>query len=1161
MSAPLEPKALERTIAAQQRASAPRHSAWVSANAGSGKTTVLTNRVMRLLLAGTEPSRILCLTFTKAAAAEMSSRVFDTLARWALLDEEALSEAIESVQGEPPDATHLDMARTLFARSLETPGGLKVQTIHSFCEGILRQFPLEANVPSRFQVLQDEPLARMLAEARDAMWVAARDDARLAQAAERAMAHASDDAIERSLEEAIANREELAVRLGNDGPDGAERETLAHFGFAGDETRETIAAGFAGPLDHDTLRAILRRAETGRAAADASYVAALGPALESDDPAQVFQACCAWMLTSGGTVRATIVSKPVAGTDKEALAAQGEAARETLGRIRTLETIRRTRDLMVLAEDVIRRYDTSKRAAGYLDFEDMIARTADLLERSHAAAWVHYKLDRGLHHVLVDEAQDTSPRQWRIITRLVEEFFAGEGAVTPDDIGTGIGRTVFAVGDEKQSIFSFQGARPETFETQRERMRAMAEGARGSGGFADVPLSLSFRSTQDVLSAVDRVFDHPERGDGLTSGAWQPHVSRRADAPGSVEIWDLATREDTSEPQDWTAPIDAVSGGHQTVVAAKRIADRIKHWLESGETIEATGELIRPRDILVLVRTRDAFVTALTRALKSHDVPVAGVDRLVLTDHIAVQDLVALGRTVLLPEDDLSLAEVLRSPLLGLSEDELYALAQGRDGTLDAALMASNAHPIEAAQVRSWRELAELVPVHEFYARVLGPQGGRSRFYERLGQEAEDVLDAFLQAALDHERTGPSGLQGFVAAMTGSEQEIKREGDAERDEVRIMTVHGAKGLEAPIVFVVDKASSRGSNKAPTLYDWGAGYLWASTSEHHSPASRDLSDALKAAADAEYRRLLYVAMTRAADRLIVTGYHGKVRASGTWHDMVSAALENDCTRENGPDGETYLRFQLERDGAWSPKAQTEPGERRVLSTETPDWMGREAPPAADVPRPLTPSGAQALVENDRLRGTVPTSLLSDESETPRAIGEVARRRGTLVHRLLQTLPDMAPDMREGTAIRYLRATLREASDTQIADLVAETLAVIDDAATRPLLSGGRAEVAVMGRLDLASGPRMVSGQIDRLHVADGRTTIVDYKTNRVVPHRPEDVPDEYVTQLALYRALVGRIYADRAVRAVLVWTHAPGGPAVMEMPDAALDAALATLEAA
>ena len=1171
---------LEALRRAQQEASDPKRSAWVSANAGAGKTTVLAGRVLRLLLEGTEPARILCLTYTKAAAAEMSNRIFGRLGRWALMDDETLRAEIATVQGTAPLDERVERARTLFARALETPGGLKIQTIHAFCEAVLHQFPLEANVPAHFTVVQDAEQADMLAEARGAMWVAAREgtDPALEAAAERVMLFGSDHAIDRALGEAIARREHIAPWLEeHGGPRGATLHLLARFGFEPDDTAERLAARFQGPMTHDDLRAVVERARTGSAKADAKFVEHLAPALEADDPALVLEACADVMLTKGGTVARTICSKKVAQDDADALAAQGEAVLEALERARLLELVYRSGDLFTLAADVMERYAQAKRRSGRLDFEDLIARTAELLERSAAAAWVHYKLDRGLHHVLVDEAQDTSPRQWRIIGKLVEEFFAGEGAVDPDDIGTGVARTVFVVGDEKQSIFSFQGAAPEEFAVQREHFGTLVAEADDLEGDFVVQLDRTFRSVQDVLTAVDQVFDHPERGRGLTSDRYVEHHSMRGGAPGAVDIWPLEVAgEGEPEPQEWTAPIDQIGDDHPAVRTANLIAEQVAAWTDGEgrsrrrEVLESTGRPIEPGDVLVLVRARDQFVHALTRALKARKVPVAGADRLQLTEHIAVKDMVALGRVVLLPEDDLSLAEVLRSPLFDVDEDALFALAHGREGTLMDAV--AGARPDIAREIAGWRALADRVPVHDFYARVLGPHGGRKRMFARLGREAEDVLDAFLQAALEHESgtEGASGLQGFVAAMTESEQEVKRDMDTARGEVRIMTVHGAKGLEAPVVFLVDKSSpARGGGGNPMLLGDEAGFVWVPSAGHHVPQTRRLLEAVEREWQAEYRRLLYVGMTRAADRLIVCGYRGK-RAPGepTWHDMVREALEPDCVPEDGVEGYEFLRYKLAPDPEWTPDRSQPEAEGAERRHAVPPWLrfgaagrGAEGADGAAVPRPLTASGAQALIEGESLRGTAPPTLLPDDDETASdPVGEIARRRGTLVHRLLQTLPEMDPDARRDAATRFLQATLAFATPEGVAALVDEVMAVLEAPDTAPLLAGGRAEVAVMGRIDLGTGSRMITGQIDRLVASDDAVVVVDYKTNRVVPRSPDAVDDEYVAQLAIYRALVMRLYPDRPVRAVLVWTHAPGGPRVMDLPEAMLDDALEGLAA-
>ena len=1178
----------DETRLAQAAASDPARSAWVSANAGSGKTHVLKARVLRLLLEGVEPARILCLTYTRLAAAEMAQRVFGELAQWATLCDCRLTDEILALEGvDTRDAgiieqlrlqarKKLPRARTLFARALETPGGLKIQTIHSFCEAILHQFPLEANVPARFSVIEDERRRELMQEAREAMWVAARGgDERLAPAVEAAMDFASDDALARALDEVVSRREHIVPWLRATGaPEDVEARLRERFSLAPDDTGDTIKARFwdTAPLSRDDLVVWVERAAKGTAKADATFREAIGAACATGCPVTAFDTCLPVFVTGSGGVRKTILSKAVCGDEGDVLQEHGAAIVAANETVHMLSVVAGSTALFALADDLMTRYEAAKTRAGLMDFDDIIARTGDLLERAGAGAWVHYKLDRGLHHVLVDEAQDTSPRQWRIVGRLVEEFFAGEGA--HDAAESGLERTVFAVGDEKQSIFSFQGAQPAAFEESRRRLRSRTDAPEQ---FEPVSLNLSFRSVDDVLQAVDLTFTDPDNAKGLATGTYVPHAAARHGHRGHVEIWPrIFGTKGADEPEDWTAPIDTVGEAHPAVRLARRVATRIAATIGRDRiTVRQDGRdvtrTVTAGDVLVLVRSRDAFIPALTRELKARGVAVAGADRLGLASHIATQDLLALARTVLLPEDDLSLAAVLKSPLWGVSEDELYALARApdgspRQGTLwDRLREAREGRPAEALrEIEDLRARADRVPVHELYAHLLGPMGGRRRFFARLGTEAEDVLDAFLQATLDHEqmadaRGGAGGLQAFVAHMEGSAAEVKREMEGHAREVRIMTVHAAKGLQAPIVFLVDRGGKPfDAGKAPKLLrDDGGAFVWVPATADLTHHTRPLRDADEVDTRAEYRRLLYVGMTRAADRLIVCGYaregaEAKTREDETWHEMVSRALEGRC--QDVPDevaageGGSIRRFPrdavvLDPTPAPEPEADAPPPAVGLPVSVLTRMAQQKA-----VPKPLTPAGSLAFVDTASLRGHIHSLLPSGEEGGGDGGGEIARRRGTLAHRLLQALPDIAVDERRATAMRFLAAMLPRTHEAARAKLVDEVLATIE--ALGPLFGPrSRAEVAVRGALEIDGETVVVSGQIDRL-VAEETVTIIDYKTGRAVPADVTGVPEEYVRQLAIYRALVAQIF-DRPVRALIVWTHAAGGPRVMEMPDAML----------
>ncbi len=326
-------------------------------------------------------------------------------------------------------------------------------------------------------------------------------------------------------------------------------------------------------------------------------------------------------------------------------------------RYRLVRMLGATKSALVLAERLIGDFEDLKKQRSQLDFEDLIERAAQSAQSGYGRRWVHYKLDQGIDHILVDEAQDTSPVQWSIIQSLAADFFTGESA----RMGR---RTLFAVGDEKQSIYTFQGARPERFSQERDETKRRVDAVEQA--FHRIRLPLSFRSTEDVLAAVDQVFSDPKKREwpqcGQRAGGTQ--IEPRGTS-GTVEVWDMVAPETTQDEEDWTAPFDALRESAPATIVARRIAARIADMIGRETIIEKGVErAVEPGDILVLVRKRHAFVNALTRELKRRkNIPVAGADRLRLTDHIAVQDLLALGHFVVLPEDDLSLAALLKSPL------------------------------------------------------------------------------------------------------------------------------------------------------------------------------------------------------------------------------------------------------------------------------------------------------------------------------------------------------------------------------------------------------------------------------------------------------------------------------------------------------------------
>ena len=1142
----------------QRLAADPRASAFVSANAGAGKTTTLVSRVARLLLAGAEPSAILCVTYTKAAAAEMQRRLFQRLGSWAVMPDAKLAQALAEL-GEP--GQELPRARKLFAQALETPGGLKIQTVHAFCERLLRRFPLEAGIAPGFRVMEDAAAAETAAAAR----------ARIA-----GMAMAGTNGF---LSDAYAR---FAVQLAFDDFEAmftafeSQREPIADFvaehgGLAGlpdavrelcelDELRdaEAVETGAVLPPALDPsrwLRAAAALAQgtektdqpRGRLCQAVAEAALSGvPMLETAK--EIF-------FTGTGQPRANLATKGVDGAVADWLREEQARLQAAFEEARAQRVADDTLNALVLGAWYAQAYAEEKAERGALDFADLIDRSKALLAERPDAAWVLYKLDGGIDHLLIDEAQDTAPDQWAIVRQLTADFFSG-------DAGTGrrLERTIFAVGDEKQSIFSFQGAAPEYL--KRETLYYQGLVLAAERGFHDLRMIDSWRSAPEVLAYVDGAFQPPELLQGLLARTaladedLLKHIAKRADHGGVVDLWPLEREEEAAERPAWDAPVDIAVAGNAWRRLAEKIAAEIKAMVTRGEAVHDHRDRTKMRpvgygDILILVRKRKRMFDELLRALRRQGVPVAGADRLALAEHIAFDDLLALGRFVLFPTDDLSLAALLRSPFCDLDEQALFDLIQPREGKLWPALTekAQTTPALNAAHrfldwaLRAGRDR----PPFEFYGRVmsrLDEQGRsmRARFATRLGSEALDAADEFLAEALNAEQRGVRELEGFVDALSRLKLVVKREMDEPRGEVRIMTAHGAKGLEAPVVFLPETVGAGGGRGSPLLAVEGGGFLWCGSEKNDCPASRLARERRKKKGEDEALRLLYVALTRARDRLIVAG---RVNATAKeenikgWWAPLCAAFERLPVRETASaSGLTVKRYgkdpQLLGPGA------AEPAQAFVV----PGWALRPAPPEPPALRYAAPS---TLAEAGK--GPAPSPLI--------LAGGLGRfRRGLLVHRLLELLPDLPPAAWEDAARRLLDKE-RDLTPAQKAEIAGAALAVLRDPRFAEVFGpGSRAEAAVAGKAAGLPEGLAISGRVDRMLITPDRILVADFKSNRPAPASVEATDEAYLTQMAVYVAVLREAFPGRAVEAALVWTD---GPALMPIPEHVIAQRLAALK--
>ena len=1127
----------------QQIAADPTAPRMVNANAGSGKTKVLVDRVSRILLQGTDPDKILCLTYTRAAAAEMQERLFETFSTWSVASDADLLRELEKVYGEPysevRNALPIDRVRTLFASALETPEGLKVMTIHAFCERIIARFPIEAGIMPGFTPLDDAEEVALLSEGRKELLNSARINVSLQERLFR-MTRANADS---TLDELLVRGAKDFERIENWRLAGGMGPFRDATGLSVEDTPESIASQAWDNTNQDRLRSISTLCR-GQGKTAEAFADQIDTAL-SLSGANAFLTYSDGFFTQAGALKKRLLVKAVTDVDDFISADSSETHRvvHEIDRIKAVKIAQMSEAYLDLSHAYGTLYERAKHEARRLDFNDLILKTRDLLTRKDVSDWVSYKLDGGVEHVLLDEAQDTSPEQWAIIDAITEPFRQD----SPDREGPR--RTFFAVGDPKQSIYRFQGAAPKLF---MDSIRARAEDGKG------VTLRMSFRSSQQVLDVVDQLFiergglqatfdatDVPEASEQIR------HVAFRKDM-GLVDLWPLVPRAEAVEDREpWdTRPVDSVGEGDPKVRLARQIAAQIKDWVETKTPVyDRKLEAHRPihaGDVLILVQKRiGGLFDALIRELKRAGLPVAGADRLVLQEATIVRDLLAITRFVLLPQDDLSLAEALKSPLFGLDDEALFELAVDREEqTLWQALQARD--PELADQINIIRKDASLAP-YDFYARLLDRSGPESMTYQealfkRLGPESREALDAFLATALDHQQKRAPSLHRFLQTFTANRIEIKRDKDPAGREVRVMTVHGAKGLEAPIVFLPDTTRAP-TKKASGLIRAGNGWILAPSEKDSIP----LTDHYKAEHHAEemreYMRLLYVAMTRAESRLVICGaWHGKTEAgydTQSWYEWMLGAMEALHTQSlptpfDGQ-GRQGLRYGRQPDPITADTIEA-PEQVKVL----PSWIYQSASPERAFEETATPSG-----------------LLARGEPFHRAPGRKGIKRGVLIHRLLEILPDHPEDKRRHMG-EALLAEHPDLSERDRGDILTNVFSVLENTDFSEVFAeGSRAEVSLAGRVSsIRNGSVFLTAQIDRLHVRDDKVLLIDYKSNRPAPTEIEQVDIAYIAQLAAYRELAKSIW-NRPVKCGLLWTDVSS---LMWLPDSVMDAALTQVNA-
>ena len=1195
---------MHQASAVQYQATNPHASIWVSASAGTGKTKVLTDRVLALLLQGNPVHRLLCLTYTKAAATEMSNRLQTILGSWVHMSAQDLAQAIYPLlrRDHVKQITDSDLfiARQLFARVLDAPGGLKIMTLHAFCQSVLKRFPLEAGIAPHFDVIEDRTAQELLKEAYETILQRTRqgNDPNLARAIAYLAIQIDENSFAQQLGTLLSQRMRLQHILHQY---GSVEGLCTQIWQALDLPRSTTSAQLTeefcltDTLPAPVLRALANAMSLG-GVNDQKAATALFQWLDAD-PRQrsaLMSSYQSVFLTQSGTIKAKLITKqaiplftlPESYQDlppepDQLLRMAAEQMLNHHQKLLQCELAQASEALLQVGYAILQRFQDLKAQRAQMDYDDLIQATQTLLSQPDTAQWVLYKLDGGLDHILIDEAQDTNPEQWDIVKALSQDFYSAQEQRET-------ARTLFVVGDIKQSIYSFQRADPDRFQQMQDYFKSAATQAEQP--FATVPMVTSFRSTETILGFVDKLFDNPAYQAGVQSDPVQ-HAIARVGAPGKVTLWPLACAAEKTDPTHWQLPIpdslanpDDHTESHKDILPpsdlgllAQRIAHEIRDWLDQKRILPSQGRPVRAGDIMILIQRRPKMAAPLIAALHQAGLPVAGADRLQLSDSLAVQDLLALGQFCLLPEDDLTLATLLKSPLIGLSETDLFhlcrpwakrenprkhislwsALSRYRPQDLStfsserADLTPEQMVPLTNAVLRltDILNLADRLPPYEFYAQILVQMSGRTALLTRLGADSAEPIDEFLSLALLYERAHPPTLQGFLSWMGGGKTEIKREMDqSDQDQIRVMTIYGAKGLQAPIVIMPDanriKQNSDRQFWPQTLdlpphlrTDWPA-FLYAP--QKKADLLSHLKTALQEKEMAEYRRLLYVALTRAEDELILCGTQNKQKAvAESWYQMAQTTFETLVAEGQAYSREIsegficsdteierwqgkYYSYQLTSDSDQLPPKKTAAPAQHAVLPDLPAWSRKKAPIDPLPAKPLMPS-----------RPDIEDSL----AQSPlKAQQSDIFLRGRLIHRLLELLPTHPPADWERAANTYLALPLHDLTIEQQQSYWQEAERILTDTDFAPLFGpNSQAEVSLTGIIQQKGRPTVISGQVDRLVVTADRVMIIDFKTNRPPPRDPKDVPEIYRQQLQAYRLLLEDMYPDRQIQTLLLWT--------------------------
>ncbi len=1071
----------------------PNFSVWVNASAGTGKTKILIDRVLRLLLENKR--NILCLTFTNAAANEMENRVHSIISKWAICSESVLIADLEQLDFFPMSSQHpylssqcstrenkdyLTRARRLFSE-LENLG-LTIQTIHAFCYKLISNFPIEAGIAPNCTLSECKELHSIVF-----------DKALHNEAVQDSINFIATEIDENKLRDLLYT---LCIKRSISENDS---EYIKDKLSAPDEIHD---------LQSETTEHIKRLAE----------ILSEGSKRDQSYSAMLYDWCNRFLVKSPIIPPLSVIPAREAGIQKkrnmdpsvkhwddtgmerkdtriedlakvflkseshEKKSISSIATKSTLEKFRDAEQIiesvqnvvfthikdmnsyqifKRTSSLLGIFKVYVDLYSSEKSKNALLDYNDIIGLATNLLSNPNYKDWILFNLDQKIDHILVDEAQDNSISQWKIITNLCDEFFAGNDEK----------RTLFVVGDVKQSIYRFQGANPHLFNYMQQYFHTKT----GSRDWISCQLEKSFRSTPEVLMLVDRIFNNFRTEISFVDNEIK-HVPHRENDQGYIEIWPALPKCKEKEQRALQIPLTCRENYIITDrLLAQTIANRIHNWLNEGRILVAKDRHIEPRDIVILVRQRNVLVDYIISELKKANVPVVGRDYFRIMDYIAVQDLIALAEFLLLQANDLALANALKSPLFNFTEDDLFNIAYDRK---EHSLW----ERIHDYSVVIYSELNYLINLSRIesplalFTHIL--RTGKKKFAARLGLECFEVLDEFMNLVLQFEN--PS-LQAFVQWIKENNPEIKNDMQSERNAVRIMTIHKSKGLQAPIVFLVD-TNTVPRNSESIIFDGTEVPFWCG--KNNNAYCDQVKREKKLEDYNEYLRLLYVALTRAEDELYILSKEPVQK--GSWYDLITQY------------GEPYEKKQAYLQPIFKEKVE-------VLCVNANYPYIYKKRDYFDVPVISLPPALREVV------------VIEEESKQ-----EEGFTRGKIIHSILQYMPKIEKERRKN----WVRKYLDNINTSEDKDEIYSKILAFNEKYGYLFDLEGKSEITLSGIID--GEPVLV--RLDRLCITQDKAIIIDYKSHRNVS---VSLLNEIKKQMLTYKTLVQEIYPNKQVECVVI----------------------------